>query len=224
MDLKLDKKDLIKLSQKANIIFDLLQSKIANPKIELNFVNNFTLLIAVVLSARATDVSVNKVTKNLFQQIKTPQDLLNFGYENFLLSVKTIGLYKAKTDNIFKTANILINQYNSEVPNNFIKLIDLPGVGRKSANVILSAAFGVNTIAVDTHVNRVSKRLKFVEANANLLQIENRLMQITPAKYLKDAHNYLVLHGRYTCKAIKPKCLECILQKNCEYFKEKNKI
>ncbi|MFO1129797.1 MAG: endonuclease III [Rickettsiales bacterium] len=195
-------------------IFELLEKNNPNPKIELYYTNNFTLLIAVILSARATDVSVNKVTKELFNIIKTPYDLLQFEFKNFLNAVKTIGLYITKTNNIYKTAKVLIDEYNGIIPNSFEELIKLPGVGRKSANVIMSVAFGYDTIAVDTHVNRVSKRIGFTNSK-NLLQIEQDLMQIVPKEYLKNAHHWLVLHGRYICKAIKPKCNDCILNKIC---------
>ncbi len=198
-------------------IFNRLSDNISDPKIELHYTNDFTLLIAVILSARNTDKGVNKVTFDLFKIIQSPKELLDFGFENFVNSIRTIGLYKTKASNIFKTANILFENYDSKIPNTFEALISLPGVGRKSANVILHTLFDNPTIAVDTHVFRVSRRLGFSEGKTPH-KVEEDLMRIIPEKLKPQAHHLLVLHGRYICKARKPKCFECTLKDLCPTF------
>lgn len=200
-------------------IFIKLSENIQNPEIELYYTNEFTLLVAVVLSARNTDKGVNKVTKDLFEIIKTPRSCINFGIENFQTAIKTIGLYKTKATNIFKTAQILIDQYDEKIPNNFEELIKLPGVGRKSANVILNTLFGHPVIAVDTHVFRVSRRLGLSDQNT-VEKVERDLNLCVPEKFKNTAHHLLVLHGRYVCKALKPKCITCILQNLCPSFEK----
>ena len=189
-----------------------------NPKTELDYNNIFTFLIAVILSAQATDVTVNKATKNLFKKYDSPEKFLLLGEEKLKNYIKTINLYPTKAKNIIKTCKILVEEYNLEVPDSLTELMKLPGVGRKTANVILNSAFGIDTIPVDTHVLRVSNRLG-IACGKTPIQVEEQLTKILPKKYFSKAHHWLVLHGRYICKAIKPKCSLCIISKYCNYFK-----
>ncbi len=202
--------------EKIELIFLNFQQVNPIPKIELNYVNNFTLLIAIVLSARTTDVSVNKITKQLFKTIDTPQKVLSFGEEELKKCISSIGLYNTKAKNIIKLSKILVQEYNSNIPVEFNKLISLPGVGRKSANVFLNSAFGIPTLAVDTHVFRVSNRIGLVKEKS-IIGTEKSLLKIIPKKYLLYAHHWLVLHGRYICKARTPLCGKCIIKDLCEY-------
>lgn len=200
-----------------NFVFERLSSFIKNPQIELDHTNAYTLLIAVVLSAQSTDKGVNKATKELFKIVQNPEDMIKLGEEGLKLYIKTIGLYNAKARNILALSKMLIERFNGNVPNNYEDLKSLPGVGRKSANVILSCIFGQETIAVDTHVFRVSNRIGMVKAN-NVLKTEIELMKVVPKKWLKIAHHLLVLHGRYTCKAKKPECKKCVIFDVCKYI------
>lgn len=197
-------------------IFAIFQKHNPKPTTELKFKNNFELLIAVVLSAQATDISVNKATVELFKVANTPQQILDLGLTQFKTYIKSIGLYNTKATNIFKTCKKLITDFNGKVPQTREELISLPGVGRKTANVILNTAFGHATIAVDTHILRVSNRIGLVHAKTPLA-VEEQLEDVIPSKYKHDAHHWLILHGRYVCKARKPLCAECIIQKYCEY-------
>jgi endonuclease-3 len=185
-----------------------------HPKIELDYLNTYTLLVAIVLSAQSTDVGVNKATKALFSKYNTPQSMLELGLEGLKGYIKTIGLYNNKAKNIIALSQILIQQYDSKVPATMQALIELPGVGRKSANVLLANAFNMPTMGVDTHVSRVANRLG-LSSSTDPDKIEQDLLKAIPAQYLPRAHHWLVLHGRHTCKAIKPLCAKCIIYDIC---------
>lgn len=197
-------------------IFSRLTAAIPNPETELNYVDSFELLVAVILSAQATDISVNKATANLYPLANTPQAILDLGLDELKRHIKTIGLYNAKANNIIKTCRILLQEHGGEVPDTREKLESLPGVGRKTANVILNTAFGQPTIAVDTHIFRVSNRTGLAHGKTPL-EVEKRLTRLTPDEFRQDAHHLLILHGRYTCKARKPLCPNCVIIDICEY-------
>ncbi|MBU2709728.1 endonuclease III [Zooshikella harenae] len=205
--------------EKRQQIFSRLQAQNPNPTTELNYNSPFELLIAVILSAQATDVGVNKATVKLFPIANTPEKIFTLGLTELKSYIKTIGLYNAKAENIIKTCQILIEKYNSEVPNTREALESLPGVGRKTANVVLNTAFRQSTMAVDTHIFRVSNRTG-IAPGKNVLEVEKRLLRVVPKDFLLDAHHWLILHGRYVCKARKPQCGSCIIEDLCEY-KEK---
>ena len=200
-----------------NQIFTIFSSLSKEPKTELEYVNNFTLAVAVILSAQATDVSVNKATSRLFNAYKTPEDFLKLGEDNLKKYIKTIGLYNSKAKNIIAFSKVLVEKYNSNVPNSFEELIKLPGIGQKTANVILNCAFGEQTIAVDTHVARVSHRIGLTRETIPK-KLEKDLLRQIPTMWLTHAHHWLILHGRYVCLARKPKCEECGLKPWCKYF------
>lgn len=204
--------------KKANIIpfFETLQQANPHPKTELNYGNNFELLASVLLSAQATDVSVNKATEKLYPIANTPEKILALGYDELVKYIRTIGLYKNKAKNLLATCEILIRDYNSEVPNDRQALESLPGVGRKTANVILNTAFGQPTIAVDTHIFRVSNRTGLAPGK-NVLEVEQKLLKRIPEQFKLDAHHWLILLGRYTCLARKPRCWECLVSPWCDY-------
>lgn len=193
----------------------------ANPKpeTELEFSSPFELLIAVLLSAQATDVSVNKATKGLFAAAPTPAKMLALGVEGVKQHIKTIGLFNTKAENVIKTCQILQEKHGGQVPENREALEALPGVGRKTANVVLNTAFGWPTIAVDTHIFRVSNRMNFAPGK-NVDEVEAKLLKVVPAEFKVDVHHWLILHGRYTCVARKPKCGSCLVEDLCE-FKQK---
>lgn len=195
--------------------------KEANPKptTELNYSSNFELLAAVLLSAQATDVGVNKATAKLFPVANTPQAILDLGLDKLKSYIKTIGLYNTKAENLMKTCQLLIDNHQGKVPSTRKELEALPGVGRKTANVVLNTAFGEPVMAVDTHIFRVSNRTGIAKGK-NVLEVEDRLMRFVPKEYLLDAHHWLILHGRYTCLARKPRCASCTIYDLCE-FKEK---
>ncbi|WP_373823513.1 endonuclease III, partial [Neisseria dentiae] len=176
----------------------------------------FELLIAVLLSAQATDVGVNKATAKLFPVAATPQAMLDLGLEGVMEYTKTIGLYKTKSKHIIETCRILLDKYNGEVPQTREELEALPGVGRKTANVVLNTAFGQMAMAVDTHIFRVANRTR-IAPGKNVREVEDKLMKFVPKEFLLDAHHWLILHGRYTCKAQKPLCERCIINDLCEY-------
>ena len=200
-----------------NKLFSILQKNNPDPKTELIYSNHFELLVAVILSAQATDVSVNKATKILFPTANTPEKIFALGESGLKNYIKTINLYPTKARHIIKTCELLIQKFNSTVPNNRIDLESLPGVGRKTANVVLNTAFGKSTIAVDTHIFRVANRLGLAPG-ANPLEVEKKLEKIIPKQYLKNAHHWLVLHGRYICTARNPKCADCLISMYCHYF------
>lgn len=197
-------------------IYSRLREKIPQPETELNYVNPFELLIAVILSAQATDISVNKATALLYPVANTPQGIYDVGVTKLKSYIKTIGLYNAKAENIIKTCRILIDQFDGQVPRTREELESLPGVGRKTANVVLNTAFGEPTIAVDTHIFRVSNRTGLAWGKTPL-EVEKRLTKLTPDEFKLDAHHWLILHGRYTCKARKPECPACVISDLCEY-------
>ncbi len=196
-------------------IFERLALAMPNPTTELNYTTNFELLIAVVLSAQATDKGVNKATGPLFAVANTPQAILDLGLPTLKDYVKTIGLFNTKSANIIKLCQQLIADHNGEVPQKRVALEALPGVGRKTANVILNTAFGQPTIAVDTHIFRVSNRTG-IAMGKNVFEVEQKLIKYVPKIHKKDAHHLLILHGRYTCTARKPKCTNCIISDLCD--------
>jgi len=206
--------------KKIDQIFSIWQKENPQPKTELVFTNNYTLLVAVVLSAQSTDVGVNKATKELFKIADTPEKMLQLGEKKLKKYISTIGLYNGKAANIIKLSEILVKKFNSIVPENFKSLKSLPGVGQKTANVVLNCAFGHPTIAVDTHVFRVANRIGFVD-EATPEKVEVALLKTIPQKWQNHAHHWMILHGRYVCKARKPECIKCKIEKFCE-FKEKN--
>lgn len=197
-------------------IFKRFQKANQKPTTELIYRSEFELLISVMLSAQATDISVNKATEKLYAKANTPETIYKLGEAGLKKYIKTIGLYNSKAKNIIKTCQLLIAQHNSHVPNNREALEALPGVGRKTANVILNTAFGEPTIAVDTHIFRVSNRTKIAPGKTPL-EVEKNLLKFIPKEYQLDAHHWLILHGRYTCTARKPKCHECPINDLCEY-------
>lgn len=200
-------------------IFTRLRAENPNPVTELEYSSPFELLIAVLFSAQATDVSVNKATRHLFPIADTPEKMYALGVDDLKEYIKTIGLFNAKAENAIKTCKILIEKHNSEVPQTREELEALPGVGRKTANVVLNTAFRQIAMAVDTHIFRVSNRTK-IAPGKNVLEVEDKLLRFVPKEFLLDAHHWLILHGRYICTARKPKCDACIIEDLCE-FKEK---
>ncbi|ELI1810447.1 endonuclease III [Vibrio fluvialis] len=200
-------------------ILQRLRDNNPNPQTELNWNTPFELLIAVLLSAQATDVSVNKATDKLYAVANTPQTMWDLGVDGVKEYIKTIGLFNSKAENVIKTCRILLDQHQGEVPENREALEALPGVGRKTANVVLNTAFGWPTIAVDTHIFRVSNRTKFA-VGKNVDDVESKLLKVVPKEFKLDVHHWLILHGRYTCVARKPRCGSCIIEDLCE-FKDK---
>jgi endonuclease III len=200
-------------------LFSRLQHMNPKPATELAYSTPFELLIAVMLSAQATDVSVNKATKKLFPVANTPESLYKLGETKLKKYINTIGLYNAKAANVIATCKILIEQHGSEVPRTRAALEELPGVGRKTANVVLNTAFGEPTIAVDTHIFRVANRTGLAPGK-NVVEVEEKLLKRVPEHYKQDAHHWLILHGRYVCKARKPDCPQCVIRDLCT-FKQK---
>lgn len=205
--------------QKRFEIFSRLKAENPKPTTELEYSTPFELLVAVALSAQSTDKGVNKATRKLFAVANTPEKILKLGEAGLKKYIKTIGLYNTKATNIIKTCKLLIEQHNSEVPDDQKALEALPGVGRKTANVIRNTAFGHPTIAVDTHIFRVSNRTK-IAPGKTVLEVEKKLLKFVPEGFLLDAHHWLILHGRYTCVARKPRCGACVIEDLCE-FKQK---
>jgi len=203
-------------AQKRFEIFSRLKKNNPEPTTELNYSNPFELLVAVTLSAQATDVSVNKATDKLFPVANTPEAIYKLGEAGLKKYIRTIGLFNTKAANVIKTCKILIDEYDSEVPQQQAQLEALPGVGRKTANVVRNTAFGHPTIAVDTHIFRVSNRTK-IAPGKNVLEVEKKLMKFVPKEFLIDAHHWLILLGRYTCIARKPRCGSCLIEDLCEY-------
>lgn len=202
--------------QSINQIFQIFSDQNPEPKTELEFVNHYTLLVAVVLSAQATDVGVNKATRALFAKVTTPEQMVALGEEGLKHYIKTIGLFNSKAKNVIALSQVLIDRHHSQVPHDFEALKALPGVGIKTANVVLNCAFGEPTIAVDTHVFRVSNRLGLVHTKTPETT-GDKLLKVIPKPWLQHAHHWLILHGRYVCKARKPLCGECPVEKWCEY-------
>ena len=198
------------------VFFERLREQRPSPRTELNYSSPFELLIAVMLSAQATDVSVNKATDKLYPVANTAQAILNLGVEGLKTYIKSIGLYNTKAENVIKTCQILVDQYQGQVPETRQQLEALPGVGRKTANVVLNTAFGQPTMAVDTHIFRVGNRTGLA-VGKNVLEVEHRLVQVIPKEFILDAHHWLILHGRYCCIARKPKCFECVVADVCNW-------
>ena len=201
--------------------FHILSQHIKNPTTELHYRNEFELLIAVILSAQATDISVNKVTPALFQAAPNPDKMAALGENGIIPYIQSIGLYRNKARHIVACCQTLVEKFNGQVPNNRADLESLAGVGRKTANVVLNTAFGEPTIAVDTHIFRVANRTGLA-VGKTVLAVEQGLLKNTPKKYLKDAHHLLILHGRYTCKARKPLCHQCVVQELCAFHQQAN--
>jgi len=206
-------------SRKRTAIFQMLRDGDPNPDTALHYDSPFELLISVILSAQATDISVNKATDQLYPIANTPESILALGVKGLTPYIKTIGLFNSKASNIIKTCQILIDDFESKVPQTREALESLPGVGRKTANVVLNTAFGEATIAVDTHIFRVSNRTGIAPGKTPL-EVEKRLLRTTPDEFRKNAHHWLILHGRYVCKARKPLCGECPIIEWCEYRKK----
>ncbi|RTK93632.1 MAG: endonuclease III [Rickettsiales bacterium] len=206
-----------------NEIFKIFSAKNPTPRTELNFIDNFTLTVAVILSAQATDISVNKATKELFKTYQTPKAIFDLGVVELKKYIKSIGLYNTKAKNIIALCRILIDKYNSRIPDSFEDLIKLPGIGRKTANVILNCAFGKPTMAVDTHVFRVAHRIGLSNGKTPE-KVEYDLLHVIPDVWLLCAHHWLILHGRYICKARIPLCKECSIAEYCDYYNNINKI
>jgi endonuclease III len=201
---------------KRTAIYACLRAQNPQPATELRYVNPFELLIAVILSAQATDVSVNKATATLFPIANTPQAIVDLGVRKLKRYIRTIGLYNSKAENIIKTCKLLLARHDGQVPRTREELEALPGVGRKTANVILNTAFGEPTIAVDTHIFRVANRTGLATGKTPRA-VEDRLVRLTPEEFRKDAHHWLILHGRYVCKARRPECPACVIAHLCEY-------
>lgn len=202
-------------------IFSILREQNPSPTTELVYQTPFELLISVILSAQATDIGVNKATKKLYAVANTPEEIYTLGLSKLKSYIKTIGLYNNKATNIIETCRLLVGKFNSEVPKDRELLESLPGVGRKTANVILNTAFGEPTIAVDTHIFRVSNRTG-IAPGKNVTQVEQRLLKFIPNEFKRDAHHWLILHGRYTCIARSPRCGSCVIFDECEW-KEREK-
>ena len=201
-------------------LIQLLSQSIKNPRTSLKYKNHFTLLTSVVLSAQCTDTNVNNVTKNIYKKYYKPEHFVSLGIIKIKKLIKRIGLFNMKAKNLYNLSKILVEKYHSKVPNNLEDLLTLPGVGRKTANVVLNEAFNKPTIAVDTHVFRVSNRTG-LSVGKSPDQVEEQLLKVMPNKYLKKAHHLILLHGRYTCKSRNPLCTKCIINKICLY-KDKN--
>lgn len=207
----------IKRKEQARQIFSILQQANPNPTTELNYSNGFELLTAVILSAQATDVGVNKATAKLFPVANTAAKVAALGVEGIIPFIKTIGLYQTKAKNVIAMATILNEKYNGEVPKTREELEALPGVGRKTANVVLNTLYRQPTMAVDTHIFRLSNRLGIAKGKT-VLEVEQKLLKVVPKEYLLDAHHWLILHGRYICKARKPECEKCQITEYCDYY------
>jgi endonuclease-3 len=215
-DLKIGLEHSVMNKRKRAEIFRRLAEHIPDAETELHYSNPFELLVAVILSAQATDVGVNKATDKLYPVANTPGAILALGEEGLKNYIKTIGLFNTKAKNVIKTCQMLIEQHHSQVPQNREELEALPGVGRKTANVVLNTAFGHPTIAVDTHIFRISNRTG-IAPGKTVLEVEKKLLKFTPEEYKLGAHHWLILHGRYTCKARKPICTECVINDLCEF-------
>jgi endonuclease III len=201
---------------KRRAIFERLRAANPAPTTELEYATPFELLVAVILSAQATDVGVNRATRQLFPVANTPQAILQLGLEGLKSHIRTIGLFNSKAANIIKTCEILVHDHGGGVPRQRAALEALPGVGRKTANVVLNTAFGEATIAVDTHIFRVANRTRIAPGKTPL-EVERKLLRFTPVEFRRDAHHWLILHGRYTCRARRPLCQQCVIHDLCEY-------
>ena len=207
-------------SREINSLFKNISQVIKNPRSDLKYKNKFTLLVSVVLSAQCTDVNVNNVTKSIYPKYNKPEHFVKLGRKKIEKLIKSIGLFRNKSKSVYLLSKQLIEKHNGKVPKNFDDLHALPGVGRKTANVVLNEGFGLPTIAGDTHIFRVSNRTRLAEGK-NPDQVEQALYKVVPNKYLKNAHHLLLLHGRYTCKARTPSCNKCVIIKFCKYNQKK---
>jgi endonuclease-3 len=207
-------------SGEINSLFKNLSKVIKNPRSDLKYKNKFTLLLSVVLSAQCTDVNVNNVTKNIYPKYNKPKHFVKLGRKKIEKLIKSIGLFRNKAKSVYLLSKQLIEKHNGKVPKNFDDLLALPGVGRKTANVVLNEGFGFSTIAVDTHIFRVSNRTRLAPGK-NPDQVERALYNVVPKKYLKNSHHLLLLHGRYTCKSRTPSCKKCVIVKYCKYSQKK---
>ena len=207
---------MLLIKKQASVLIKLLNKSIKNPKTSLKYRNQFTLLTSVVLSAQCTDVNVNNVTKSIYKKYYTPKHFVDLGINKIRNLIKSIGLFNNKSKNLYYLSKILLEKYQSKVPSKFEELMLLPGVGRKTANVVLNAVFNKPTIAVDTHVFRVGNRTG-LSSGKNPEQVENQLLKILPKKHIKKAHHLILLHGRYTCKSRNPLCKKCVINKICLY-------
>lgn len=203
-------------AEKRYRILSRLREANPEPTTELRYGSVFELLVAVILSAQATDVGVNKATARLFPVANTPEAMLKLGLGRLKGFIKTIGLFNAKAENIIKTCRLLVAQHGGQVPRTREALEALPGVGRKTANVVLNTAFGEPTMAVDTHIFRLANRTGFAPGR-NVLEVERRLLKVIPQEFLRHAHHWFILHGRYTCRARRPRCADCIIRDDCEF-------
>ena len=203
-------------SGEINSLFKNLSKEIKNPKSDLKYKNKFTLLVSVVLSAQCTDVNVNNVTKNIYTKYNNPEHFVKLGRKKIEKIIKSIGLFRNKAKSVYLLSKQLIEKHNGKVPKNFDDLLALPGVGRKTANVVLNEGFGLPTIAVDTHIFRVSNRTGLAPGK-NPDHVEQALYKVVPKKYLKNSHHLLLLHGRYTCKSRTPSCKKCVIVRYCKY-------
>lgn len=208
---------------KRHQILTRLRDENPTPTTELHFDSTFELMIAVILSAQATDVSVNKATDKLYKVANTPETIFSLGEKGLKEYIKTIGLYNSKAANVIKTCRILIDEHNSEVPDNRVDLEALPGVGRKTANVVLNTAYRQPTMAVDTHIFRLSNRIKFAPGKT-VRQVEDKLIKVIPDEFILDAHHWFILHGRYVCTARSPRCGACVIYDLCEYKDKKQDL
>jgi endonuclease-3 len=209
--------------EKRTAIFERLRADNPHPTTELEYSSPFELLAAVLLSAQATDVGVNKATRKLFPIANTPQAIIDLGIDGLKDKIKTIGLFNTKAENLMKTCQMLVDLHNGEVPEDRESLEALPGVGRKTANVVLNTAFGQPTMAVDTHIFRVSNRTG-IAPGKSVLEVEKRLLRLVPKEFLIDAHHWLILHGRYVCVARKPRCGACLIEDLCEFKKKSDYV
>lgn len=209
--------------EKRTAIFERLRADNPDPTTELEYSSPFELLAAVLLSAQATDVGVNKATRKLFPIANTPQAIIDLGIDGLKDKIKSIGLFNTKAENLMKTCQMLVDLHNGDVPKDRESLEALPGVGRKTANVVLNTAFGQPTMAVDTHIFRVSNRTG-IAPGKNVLEVEKRLLRLVPKEFLIDAHHWLILHGRYVCVARKPRCGACLIEDLCEFKKKSDYV
>jgi endonuclease-3 len=208
---------MISISEKLDHIFQILSDINPSPNVELTYKTDFELLVSIILSAQSTDISVNKATEKLYRFSNTPEKIIDLGLENLLKYLSSLNLYRTKSKNVLETSKILFEKYNSIVPRNFDELIQLPGVGRKTANVFLSVFYGELRIGIDTHITRISQRLGISDTK-NVLKIEKILEDNTSEKWKKYVNHWLVLHGRYICKAKKPLCETCKINNYCDYY------
>ncbi len=218
--MNLNKKEIKARQEKAQKIFSVFEKHSPNPTTELHYQNEYELLVAVILSAQCTDKRVNQITPALFKNYPDFQSLANTTTEKIFELIKSCSYPNNKSKNLVAMAKTIVEQYNGKIPQDINELVKIPGIGRKTANVILSVAFHKPTLAVDTHVFRVSARIGLTKNAKTPEQAEQQLLQIIPEKYLRDAHHWLILHGRYICTARKPKCDECLLSKYCDYFNQ----